>query len=757
MSFNRMAVVALLAAAGIGGALACGPNFPWQLLDNRDETTSEPVALSFPLEASRLVAAPGDDLRAVESIDPTTWTGNATMAEPEAVVAEREEALSGDWRTLVGPDSEPDALAAKLAAARGAADGDAAMAAGAGLPPAVLNYIAGAVEFLADRFDTAMPYFEAIDRLPTEQRQIRAIAAAYMQGRVYQQRGEMALARTAFQAARRYAQAGAPDPMGLAVASLGEEARIDLVEAGLVKPPPWPVPASDADDAKVASLIADAVRLYADQAARGSKMALLSLREVAERLVARERELKLSAVDPLVRRLLVAYVVARNSDYPWGNDLAAEKIARVVDAVASQPAPGAGDDLDRLAALVYMGGRYDLAERLTAETRRPLGLWIRAKLALRRGDRAAAVRDWTAALKGAEEADSAVLDEPAKTRLRGEVAVVRLSQGEYGDSLRLLFPLASTYWGDVIYIAERVLTVDELKAFVDGLPPSRPATPAAVNNIWGADFVPADRLRPVLARRLVRVGRTGEAVAYFPAPKTTDQGDSQYATAEEARNYLAAIEAAKPGWPFDWPWQRVARAEAVFKVATLDRERGMELMGTEGPPDVTVLSGAFAYGVGQAKPEGRSTSPSALLGPDEASRFAASAPRPDFRFHYRGIAADRALAAADLLPQRSQAYAATLCWAARYAIDSGDQAKLEAIYRRYLANGAYQAWARDFGKTCPDPDFDGARTFWMRRIEGWVTKTAGSIWRHITLVAAVAAALLAAAIWSRRALRARRS
>ena len=54
---------------------------------------------------------------------------------------------------------------------------------------------------------------------------------------------------------------------------------------------------------------------------------------------------------------------------------------------------------------------------------------------------------------------------------------MRLSEGEYRDSLQLLFPVAETYWGDVIYIAERVLTVDELKAFVDGLPP--PSAPQA--------------------------------------------------------------------------------------------------------------------------------------------------------------------------------------------------------------------------------------------------------------------------------------
>jgi hypothetical protein len=430
MSFNKLTVGALLAAACVGGALACGPHFPWELLEDRDGTLSYPVALSFPYEVSRLLTAPSDSLRAVESYDPIVDWGRNSSEEPEVVVAEHQEARSGAWHILTDPAVNPDILVSKLAAAREAGDGEAALSAGAGLPPAVLNYIAGAIEFRADRLDTATRYFEAIDRLPQQQRRIRAVAAAYMQGRVQQRLGRMAPARAAFRAARRYAETGAPDPMGLAVASLGEEARTCLVEAGLVRVP-WPVPASDADDAKIARLIADAVRLYADQAARGSKMALLSLREVAARLVARERELTVAVADPLVRRLLVAYALARSGDGLWDAGQTTGDIERIIDALATRPAPVAGEDLDRLATLVDLGGRYDLAEWLVSETTRPLGLWVRAKLALRRGDRAAAARDWTAALKGTEQAGTAAaLDEPAKTMLRGEVAVVRLSQGE---------------------------------------------------------------------------------------------------------------------------------------------------------------------------------------------------------------------------------------------------------------------------------------------------------------------------------------
>lgn len=737
MSFNRISWTVLTIAAGLSGALACGPDFPWQLLDSRAHAVAEPIGLSFTAEALRLVAPPRDGLKVVEQADPP-WA-DRDKAEPEAVFAERQE---------VGSEE----LLAKLKAAREAADGKAALEAGAGLPVAMLEYIAGAVEFRADRFDTAKEHFEAIDRLPPEQQAIRAVAASYMQGRVHQRTGDMMAARAAFQAARERARGGAPDPLGLAVASLGEEARIDLVEARLVEPPlAWSVPASKDDDAKAASLVANAVRLYAEQAARGSKMGLLSLRQVAELLVA-DTLLDRAIADPLVRRLVVAYVVARDGESPWDSNGSQSPAAeQVIDAVLARSAVSAGDDLDRLAAVAYQGARYEVAEKLTAATDRPLGLWVRAKLALRRGDRAAAARDWTAALGGTGSAGTQ-LDEAAKTRLRGELAVVRLSQGEYRDSLQLLFPVAGTYWGDVAYIAERVLTVDELKSFVDGLPAAGPAKTATEDEERSFRMVanPLESLRALLARRLTREGRAGEALAYFPASSrrpASDQAEQDRPVAEDAREYLAATEAARPA---AWPWQNVSRAEALFKVAMLARKRGMELMGTEGPPDEAALDGMFQYGIGQSDPLGTPLSEyaddadrakfkanaernRALLGPDEAARFAASAPKPDVRFHYRVVATDQALAAADLLPQRSQAYAATLCWATRFAFDSRDDARAAQIYRRYVATGAYQAWAaKRFGRVCPQPDFAGARHFWPKRIVSWPGEAASAAWRRIS-------------------------
>jgi hypothetical protein len=760
MSFNRITWMALIALASCGGALACGPFFPWQVFDDRARTMAAPIELDFKFEVSRLAPPPRDGLAVVEP--PPKAYGQPD--EPQVLAVERQEASSGSWLELVAdkPKAEgldwarPETVAARLAAARGATDGPAVLVAGAGLPDSVLDYIAGATEFTAKRLDDAEKYFSAIDRLPQEQRTIRAVWAAFMLGRVYQYKGDMAAARAAFQRTRAEARAGAPDPLGLAVASLGEEARVDLIVAGLIE---WPTySAGDTDDVRSDGMTAEAVQLYAEQAARGSKIAVLSLRDVAAALLKDPDALSSAVAAPLVRRVLVAYVITM-SDYNFYTlryypPSSYDGATALMEAVSNLPDPVAGDDVDRLATLAYQAGKYDVAERLLVKTDRPLGLWVRAKLALRRGDKAQAVRDWSAALAATSAAASdARLDDGATTRLRGEAAVAKVMGGDYRESLQMLFPAAKTYWGDVTYVAERLMTVDELKSFVDGLPPPAPTVekqPDEDNDFFYA-FTndPAGSLRYLLARRLVREGRIREAEAYFTKVPTGVLIDvpkeEDFAKTRSDYSDLLGAEASVQ----TWPWQGVSRAETRFKLAKLVREHGMALMGTEGPPDVTAVAGSFSFGAGQAElPKEKD-----MLGPDEAARFAASAPKPNSRFHYRIVASEWAVQAADLLPSRSQAYAATLCWAAAYAKDGADLPRMKDIYRRYVATGAYQDWAAHFppkiGDSCPDPDFDGARHYWLHRTLAWTAKQAAAAQRHWLLVAA-GVVVLAGAFWAVR-------
>jgi cellulose synthase operon protein C len=92
------------------------------------------------------------------------------------------------------------------------------------------------------------------------------------------------------------------------------------------------------------------------------------------------------------------------------------------------------------------------------------------------------------------------------------------------------------------------------------------------------------------------------------------------------------------------------------------------------------------------------------------------------------VAVQEASRAADLLPPRSQAFAAVLCQATGWMISTqglaytaadGRDASLELVhqlYRRYLKQGPYVSWAAHFGHACPDPDFDGAARFYRTQL-----------------------------------------
>ncbi|TWB18495.1 hypothetical protein FBZ89_110144 [Nitrospirillum amazonense] len=766
-----LSVLLLTGAAGI--AIACGPDFPWQLLDRREVTLAETPANPFAWEAAHLVPAPTDMMKAVEN----RWATDDTRAK-----------LRTDAETA---GLAPDALGL-IAAMRAAGDGDKAYALGEKLPAAVRLYTAAAVDYKAGRLDRAAARFQAVLDLPAAEGATRAVWAAYMLGRAAALRDQADAALAAFAKARALAQGGAPDPLGLAVASLGEEARVRLAQAGLSL-----VTTAETDDDTVAdslpatlrleatkpldgAALSQAISLYAQQAAHDSYNGVSSLNIIALYLLENSDPLKAAVTDPLVQRLLAAHVLAFEEDLPrhakeWDarrhNPSETYKapptphLAALTTALAEAhigdaggPAPAAAD---QLAALAYRKGDYDLAGRLAAMRPGPLASWVQAKLALQKGDLAQAADLYAQAAAAfpttGDSPPGSALSAAERGRLAGEGGTVALARGEYVAALDQLMPMADTYWGDVAHIAERVLTVDELKAYVDAKVPASVVagwTRTVDNKQWPNTLLDtmgvgykydeeADRLRyqgaplalrSLLARRLMRAGRGKEALAYYHNP----------AVALDARAYLDAREDAGNAW-----WA-ASRARAWFQAAQLARTRGMEIMGTEGPPDEAALDGAYDFGIGQAMlPPAGAT----YVTDGERKRFADSAPQPDQRYHYRFIATDAAEHAADQLPRTSQAYAATLCWAVAYAQDqriatwTDDPATIEdpywqsvvrriierdnqaqgrvaALYQRYVRTGPHQAWAAHFGRACPAPDFDAAAKEWWqapaRQAHRWI-------------------------------------
>ncbi len=664
MSVRRSAILGgtVLAGFATAGALACGPFFPWQLLDDRVATLHDLPVDSFFFQASHLLPPP----------DPAL--ARKDVAAPEITTC-----------SAVGDPSEPKVSVDAYSRAVGAFHGD----------------------------DPAASVQAFRDAVAIGGHGVHAVCAAFMLGRSLDKAGDAGGAEKAFLQTRDLVSRGAPDPLGLAIASFGEQARLSLRRSGVVAGvTPAPQSAMPTPDALAA--LHKAVTLYSQQAAYGDQNGVSSLQEVAEAMLSEQPGAQTwfdaAARDPRIRQLLLAYAVA---DTPLVEDAGEDPgysllqsidskpvAARVLDRLAPvfDPATDARD-AGRLAAVAYLAGRYDLAARFATAPADPLSAWIRAKLSLQHDDLADSARRIAEAVQVLAAHPEALGD--SATRLRAEPGVMDVARGEFVPALQILYGFGDTYWGDTAYVAERLVTTDQLRSFVQALPPL-PAKPAEGDR--------AVSIRNLLARRLMREGAYAEAAGWFVDPALA--GESRRFAALEARSHDA--------------FWRTDRAEAAWNAAVLQRQKGMELFGTEVLPDQTVQDGGFPEGYGPSKPPaGR------FVSPLETQRFAASAPDPDRRFHYRSDAAREAERSADMLPPRSQAFFATLCGGASWLLETDDQAGASRLYRLYVARGALQPKGAVFGQGCPAPDFAAAaHQRWWQPVAA-IERKAARHWRGL--------------------------
>lgn len=710
-SATRWVAAATAALVATGVVLACGPNFPQMLLERRD------IAL--------LDLYPRDWVSVqIEAMYPDVT--DALMASEHSA-----DTAADIEKREVDPSRWP-----QLAAMRAAPDGATAYAAGEGLPEATRLYIAGAVEFnaaraavsaggdSAARAAAALDYFGKVLVLPQADRAPRATWASYMAGRVQSLMNDPAATIRAiswYQQCRNLALQGLPDPLGLAVASYGEEARIAL-QAGEVQ---------------------HAMDLYLAQAARGSFRARNSLGYIASRLVA-DPDLTVRHVqDPRIQRLWYAgmlsaglhgYYFAGPDDAPdsWGSRL--QQVASVIDRSTAGP-------LDGLAAIAYSTGRYELAASVADGVESALAALVRAKLALRDGNRQRAADEFATAFSFREREPgpgTTSLTQSAWSQLLAENGVLAMSRSDYAAALASLLEAGSQYWLDAAYVAESVLSLEELEAFAGAhVPASHPPGPDPGTYYW-RDYranpaSPAKALRLLLARRQMRAGQFDAALANF---RTNDFAldETHPSIAVVAADYVAAVRAGQDAWG------SVRRAEALFTAATLAKRFGMELMGYELAPDYQAFAGRYA-------PYQEPGTGSAYLTPDEAMRLAANPPPPE-RFHYRGTAYELANRAADNLPARSQAFAAVLCTSLQWSQAGSRMERAQALYQRYRREAAYVAWSDKFGATCEAPDFTAAQAFlWQGRIHAM--RLALRPWK-IPLAVLAAALLAGCAVWAVR-------
>ncbi|CAG8870763.1 hypothetical protein PS726_02022 [Pseudomonas fluorescens] len=640
----------------LGSALACGPDFPMRLLDNRGQSLAELPEGNFSFEISRL----GHAIKGLKNV-----TAGANYADETDPVALRDQAEQA------GLPAEQQVLVKHL---RSLTDARQIETEGAQLSPELRLYLAGAVAFGAGDPALAAGYFKKVLALPAEQRASRSTWAAYSLGRALfamsveadAAPGLLEQSARAFEQARQLSIDGFSDPLELGVASLGEEARV----------------------VRTAGDWNRAIELYATQNLHGSAVGYESLKLLMADLMTlpEDQVAKLLKGQP-VQQLVTASLISRLG-WSFGDQPANEqKMIKLLQ----NSTRGSLENADRLAAMNYQQGDYASAKAFLEHAGDGgLAWWLRAKLAVREGDKSAAAAAYAKAAQAFPQNESwgerrtPDFDYETlqpKCRVEGESAILALQRGDYLQAFDQLYRSQSIYWFDAATVAERVLTLEELKHYVDTQVPAPPPLSQQDRD----NYVPlpvAASLRNLLGRRLLREGHYEEAPAYF------DNVDLQ----NKAKSYAILRQEADSAW---WP---TTRAAALFNSAGVARTWGMEILGYEMAPDYATFGGNYSL-------ESTELKVGPLVTEGEVKRQQASVAQPDERYHYRFVATALASRAADNLPHTSQAFAAVLCAAAGWNSSPEEE---HAFYQRYVKEGPYVDWAFNFGHQCPYPDFQNA-------------------------------------------------
>jgi hypothetical protein len=535
-----------------------------------------------------------------------------------------------------------------------------------GLPGEIAEYLYGAISYHRGAFARARAVWEKLLERPAGERRHRSTWAAFMLGKANLRQDPAAAIRW-FEKTRELAEAGFPDPLGLAAESFGWQARVEL-------------------DRK---RMDNALRLYFLQWKTGDPTALSSLRFTAAKALDNPKALEGVAGSDEARPIMTAYVISR-----WGQDeggLLDPAPARKWLEATRKADPKNVFDADRLAWVSYRAGDFAAAEEWLkkAPGDKPMTHWIQAKLLMRAGKLAEAERLFGHGSgrylylpqdpgpdHGAWAAYEAGVPFALQPRVYGEWGAVQLAKGDYTGALYPL--LTGGYWTDAAYVAERVLTTDELRAYME---PGWPAALAAhrpddYGDGWElvyAGLVTPDKerlaykLRYLLGRRLVREERYKEALAYLPTSLSLP-----------VKTLASSVEQGR-----DVEQPAAERARALFRAACITRHQGLELLGTELEPDWFIYEGAY-----ENEPFAKARTSGAFqhLGPtpDERQRARHRTAVPMKRFHYRYRGADFAREAAALLPDGSPEKAGMLATAGNW-LEGRDPASARPFYEALLS------------------------------------------------------------------------
>ncbi|BCX49387.1 TPR repeat-containing protein [Haloferula helveola] len=548
-------------------------------------------------------------------------------------------------------------------------------------PKDVVDYLEGARRLASGDKKGAHKVWEELCARPANERKLRGVWAAWMLASTATDRAEAVRWHREVIAMR---DAGAEDVLGLVGGSYGWLSTLD----------------EEIDPVERIRLTYAAVKA-------GNTRCLTDLRRRSAGLAESQDDAVLAAAarDPEVRRLVNIEIYARFDGPRYAAVKEAENhpFSRWIEALGANAA-GADPDASRIAWALYSRGRFEEAgewlERAVEGDAR--AAWLRGKLALREGRFEDAEKEFAVSVDGSRmEKDAWHPDNPSNVnllwydsgdelrslsqgRLLADLGSVALSRGEYTRALDSL--LEGGFWEDAAYVAEWVLSSDELREHLEEIAPEwspqmtnywagkpvdvgwgtyrydGPIDPARYNESlrrWDdGPYTPLDSLRYLLGRRLAREWRFDDAREWMPA--------SQLPLFD---HYVALHRARLSG-----RYRGETRAVIGWRQACIHRDRGMALFGTESAPDGGVHGGSFeaedfaATRLSWAGDAG--VAPGELFAEEEAPVLPVSVEEirrvrshqlpvgRRHRFHYRFTAAEIAAKAAAELPRNHPQLAA---------------------------------------------------------------------------------------------------
>jgi hypothetical protein len=660
--------IALLSST-LPRAQSCGPWLPSLLLaEDKQQALRSPVT-DFREELRRMPALPKlpaglkprsideqeyDRMRAGE---PKINEGE--RADVEAAVdyyhvpaVHRSETIEGYWKIRGAMEQIRDPLLVRHEVNVDAADVLRGMPLPANLPAELADYLQGAIAFHCGQVAEARASWEKLLARPAAERHFRSTWAAYMLGRMAAWDAETDEAKCTeakrwLQRVRTLAQEGCEDRLNLVGLSYYWEGTIE------------------SDDEKAASL-------YCLSFLSGCPWSVEALRSIGDALLRAHEEnaLRHAASVPLLRQLVTTCTVTRYTRRPYDWDNPENESARKEFAAPWLDAINAAhlrsvEDADRLAWVAYNAADFTGAARWLekAPAEAPIAEWLRGKLALRAGRNAEATQRFHDAARHFPKLTPEIYPSFAwwfESYIEGQLSLQgRQLQADLGiaEMARAHFPqaldafLRSGCWLDAAYVAEQVMTTQELLTFYRQHPElktmPKPQPPAGDDYGSPVGHLRADApmaFRYLLARRLAREGQLSEARAYLPT-ELRSIFDEYRADSQQGRNRRLPAE---------------KRAEALWQAARIHRYLGMELFGAETAPDWSFFGGNYelddigALRAGLQKPpewrqkEFEKSTWLPRITHEEITRNLRLRPTPNARFHYRYVAAELAWQAARL-------------------------------------------------------------------------------------------------------------